>query len=302
MSCPDCFRGGKAVGTPKGTIQTLHGVPTYITEPATPSPSGSTIIYYTDIFGLRLVNNKVLADAYAASTGLRVLVPDIIPGGAASPTILPLMDKITTPVRWFDILGQISRAISFVRAIAQALPVMIRARPGSQACFASCLEYTRQIKADLPPGGKLGLAGFCWGGYPSLNLSAQPAVEGGSERLVDAQFCAHPSFLKMPDHVVNAAVAFKTPIAIAFAEKDMAISMAKVDETEAALRRKAGSGEGENGYFYELRTYKRAAHGFAVRAKPGEEVESKAADEAVQQAVDWFKRWLRGQGIFYAIG
>jgi dienelactone hydrolase len=41
-----------------------------------------------------------------------------------------------------------------------------------------------------------------------------------------------------------------------------------------------------------LKVYEGCAHGFAVRATPGKEKEAKAADEALQQAVEWFKKWL----------
>ena len=43
------------------------------------------IIIFTDAFGPSFINNKLLADAYAATTGLRVLVPDIISVGGVSP-------------------------------------------------------------------------------------------------------------------------------------------------------------------------------------------------------------------------
>jgi hypothetical protein len=51
MACPDCFRGGKATGDPKGTISTLHGIETYIAGTSTTQTSQSTIIFYTDAFG-----------------------------------------------------------------------------------------------------------------------------------------------------------------------------------------------------------------------------------------------------------
>lgn len=292
MSCPDCFRGGKAVGQPRGTILTFCGRSCYIAGPPPHAPSISTIIYFTDAFGLDLVNNKLLADDYAANTGFRVIVPDIIPGGPMSPDIMPLMDVVMTPVALFNIWGQISRAGSLVRALYHAVPFMWRARPSNNACFDASLDFTRKVKASLAPGAKLGVAGFCWGGYQSINLCSKPAVEGGSERLIDAQFCAHPSDLGLPDDIVNAVLKFKSPMAIAHAQNDFALPHAKMEEVEALLRQKAGNGEGENGYFYHIKTYPDVGHGFAVRAKPGSEKEANAADEAKEQAIEWFKRWL----------
>ncbi|KAF1978117.1 alpha/beta-hydrolase [Bimuria novae-zelandiae CBS 107.79] len=235
MACPDCFRGGKAVGEPKGTMENLHGLPTYVATPQGGSASTSTILYLTDAMGLDLVNNKVLADAYASATGLRVLVPDIIPGGPMPASVLDTMDTIMKPVALFDIYDQ-----------------------------------------------KLGLAGFCWGGYFSVNLCAHAVVEGGDERLIDAAFAAHPSLLNAPADVVNAVVSWKTSLSLAHAGEDFMLTMAKVEAAEAELREKVGRGEGENGCWYEVKTFKGWRHGFAARA----------ADEAKAQAVEWFKRWL----------
>lgn len=292
MACPDCFRGGKAIGDPKGTIETLYGRTTYIAGPPPTSPKGSTIIYYTDAFGLDLVNNKLLADAYAVATGFRVLVPDVIPGGPMSPDLMPMMDKVMEPVPLFNLWGQVTRVFNLFKALSHALPFLYRASPQYSACFDPCLEYARKVKADLPEGAKLGVSGFCWGGYQSINVCSKPSIEGGTERLIDAQFCAHPSRLNLPDDVVNAVLRFKTPVAIAHAQNDYALPNSKMDEVEALLRQKAGNGEGENGFYYHIKRYPDVGHGFAVRAAPGNEKEAIGADEAKEQAVEWFKRWL----------
>jgi dienelactone hydrolase len=292
MACPDCFRGGKATGDPKGSITTLHGVETYIAGTPSTNTSPSTIIYFADAFGLSLVNNKLLADAYASATGFRVLVPNIIPGGPMSPDFMPIMDQVMAPVALTNVWGQVSRIFNFVRAMTYAVPFFYNAFPSYPSCRKACNEYARKVKAELPPGAKLGVAGFCWGGYHSLNLCALPAVEGGSERLVDAQFCAHPSGLKAPDDIVNAVIKFKSAVAVAHAKDDYALPTKKIEETEAILRQKAGRGDGENGFNYQIKIYEGVGHGFAVRAAPGNPKEADGADEAKAQAIAWFKKWL----------
>ncbi|KAF2798508.1 hypothetical protein K505DRAFT_321798 [Melanomma pulvis-pyrius CBS 109.77] len=292
MACPDCFRGGKAVGDPQGSITTLHGLETYVAVTPSTTTSQSTIIFYTDAFGLPLVNNKLLADAYALATGFRVLVPSVIPGGPMSPDVMPIMDKIMTPVSLFNVLGQASRVFNFFRAMTYFVPFMYHAFPSNKACFQGSLDFARKVKAELPPGAKLGVAGFCWGGYQSINLCAQPAVEGGSERLVDAQFCAHPSGLKVPNDIVNAVTVFKSAVAVAHAKDDYALPTKKIEETEVILRQKAGTGDGENGFNYQITIYEGVGHGFAVRAKPGSSEEADGADTAKAQAIAWFKKWL----------
>jgi dienelactone hydrolase len=91
---------------------------------------------------------------------------------------------------------------------------------------------------------------------------------------------------------VNAVGKFKSAVAIAHAEEDFAVALKTIHETEAELRQKYGSGEGENGFNYQIKIYPGVGHGFAVRAKPGSNKESDGADEAKEQAVEWFKKWL----------
>jgi hypothetical protein len=53
-------------------------------------------------------------------------------------------------------------------AMTYFVPFLTRvAFPTFKTSFQPCLEYARKVKADLLPGG-----------YQSINLCAQPAVEG----------------------------------------------------------------------------------------------------------------------------
>jgi dienelactone hydrolase len=203
-----------------------------------------------------------------------------------------MMDQMMAPVSLFDIWGQIIRIATTLQVMWHVLPFMYRAWPGNAACNNASLDYARKVKADLSPGEKLGAAGFCWGGCQSLRVSAHPAVEGGSERLIDAQFCAHPSGIKLPDDIVNAVTKFKTPVVVAHAGNDHYISLKQIEESKAALRQRAGNGNGENGFNYEVKIYEGVGHGFSVRAAPGSKREEVAADEAKEQAIAWFKKWL----------
>jgi dienelactone hydrolase len=292
MSCPDCFQGGKATGEAKGYMKEIAGVQTYVAGDPSTTTSQSTIIYFTDAFGLPLINNKLLADEYASATGFRVLVPDIIPGGPMSLSVMALMEEIRVPVSLFNLWGQVSRVLKIIKGLWYYIPFKLRAAPNKKTSFQPCLEYARKVRAGLPAGAKLGAAGFCWGGYQSLKLCTYTAAEEGSERLLDAQFCAHPSGLKMPGDVVDAVTKFKVPVAIAHAQKDFAIPTEKVEEAERALQQEVVAMGEERGLNYQIITYDGVGHGFAVRPKTGNKKEAEAAAEAKGQAVQWFKRWL----------
>ena len=58
MSCPDCFKGSvHNHAEPKGSMETLYGVSTYVSPAPEGSTSKSTILFICDAFGLNLINN-----------------------------------------------------------------------------------------------------------------------------------------------------------------------------------------------------------------------------------------------------
>lgn len=82
MSCPDCFSGHVHEDTtPRGTVTTLHGLNTYVTEPTSiESPIKGIIIIIPDAFGWEFVNNRILADRYADKGGYKVYLPEFMNG------------------------------------------------------------------------------------------------------------------------------------------------------------------------------------------------------------------------------
>lgn len=113
-----------------------------------------------------------------------MLTPNFLGKGAVSVQTLTYMDTMFSPVAWTDIPGQIYRIGGFLGTIYHWVPFMLQSSPESGA--QPSLKYARAIKKDLPAGGKLGIAGFCWGGHSSTFLCTQPSVEGGTEPLIDA--------------------------------------------------------------------------------------------------------------------
>lgn len=275
MSCPDCFRGEAATGTPTGSTKLLHGFNTYIASP--PNPSPSTIILYTDAFGHLLPNNKLLADALAAATNIQVLVPDIIPGGGMSPSILPLMDSFSSSSS-----SVFTKVWSVGKAMYHVVPFFMRASPQSEKCTTPCFVYAQAVKKELPVDAKLGIAGYCWGGFQALYIARQLSVDCEEEgNLVDAVFVAHPAKFEST-HVVE-VVGNGARVSFAHAGEDMSLPIQKIEETKKAL---------DGNEMFELKVYEGCAHGFAVRAIPGKKREADAADEAFKQAVEWFGKWL----------
>ncbi|KAF3765210.1 alpha/beta-hydrolase [Cryphonectria parasitica EP155] len=298
-SCPDCFTGTIHTAQPVGHVEILHDVPTYITRGeesssslSAPAPSNSTIVFLTDGFGTKLVNNKLLADQYAARTGLRVLVPDLLPGGGVPLVMLSLSATLTRPVAWYNLLGQIRRVWAAARLMSILLPFSFRVR----RLYPAVLGYVRAVRASLPLGAKLGLAGFCLGGHWSSRICGASAVEGDGDddgnddsagQLVDAHFTAHPSSVA-PDEFAAFARRFRVPFSLALGDRDQMMSVEQAHEVEASLR---GVFEDEPERL-EVRLYEKCGHGFALRADPNETGENEGAERALEQAVNWFRKFL----------
>ena len=85
MSCPDCFKGTIHIGNPSGTVETIHGLPVYVTEPAEGITPKGIVVYIPDAFGWDFVNNRILADHYAKRGEFLVYVPDFMGGRFPSP-------------------------------------------------------------------------------------------------------------------------------------------------------------------------------------------------------------------------
>ncbi|KAJ9501589.1 hypothetical protein H2202_002550 [Exophiala xenobiotica] len=316
MSCPACFRGAAHDhAEPKGTMETIHGMRTYVAGGSDPARSKSAIIYLPDAFSLKLVNNKLLADEYAAGTGCKVYIPDVVMNGGLEPSLMSKMETLMTPNPSWTITGVLSKISTALILIPSIVPFLLFAHPSK--IYPKILSFARAVKADLPPGGKLGAAGFCWGAWPATKLCVETTstatpdsdISAGatSSRLIDAQFNGHPSYMvKTPEMVVDAIRKFKVPYSSAVAENDMQFNKAEAEKVEARLREvvgastgatsggQGGEGEGEEGCTYEFKIYDGCVHGFCVRAPIGkyDDTNESGYERAKRQAVEWFDKYL----------
>ena len=315
MACADCFRGGiHTHATPKGFVTTLYDQLCYVSPAPSTSTAKSQILYLCDGFGLALVNNKLLADRYALETGCKVIAPDIPAGGGLSLDAMTYTDTLSDPVRWYDIRGQIRRVVTIFKLLCVGIPFFLQGnRRGS---IGPIVKLARHLKSDLgPSGGKLGVAGFCYGGWVAIQLCLEDAVEpqsgpvassrsneeestplltppsaDSSNNLISAIFVAHPSWLKAPTWIVSIIRDRHIPFSAALARADLTFPLKKVHETEAALRTQVGLPEDHD---YELVMYPEGVpHGFAVRARPDSKEQVEAEHGAARQAVSWFGKYL----------
>jgi len=92
LPCKDCASGHLKDGATSGTVTTVHGLPTYVAEPAS-APKGIVVII-TDAFGWELPNNRILADNYAKKGGFKVYMPDFMNGHWMPHDMLDTMDAV----------------------------------------------------------------------------------------------------------------------------------------------------------------------------------------------------------------
>ena len=83
--CENCVKGNVLPGTPTGSITHVNKYPSdvYLASRATkPAADGKkkAIVFLTDIFGLPLVNCKIMADGLNEKVGVDVYVPDLFNG------------------------------------------------------------------------------------------------------------------------------------------------------------------------------------------------------------------------------
>jgi dienelactone hydrolase len=84
MSCPECFSGHVRDEEPRGTTTQVHGLNTYVSEPANGHTAKGIIVIIPDAFGWEFVNNRLLADHFAEKGDYKVYLPDFFKGMAGT--------------------------------------------------------------------------------------------------------------------------------------------------------------------------------------------------------------------------
>jgi len=147
-SCEECIKGSVHKGLPLGKEELIHGLNTYVIGNTT-NPR-AIIVVYSDIFGLSLPNNKLIADAYAKSGEYLVYLPDFFQG---DPVTLKFAD-LAIPV---DATKQ-STLSKYTGLLAQAPGVvmwMMRHKEGPTSKI--CMDFLQELKRATPQSQKIGM-------------------------------------------------------------------------------------------------------------------------------------------------
>lgn len=155
-----CNAPNLTAGEPEGTLVNLtSSIEAYVVTPKQRRKPNSAIIYLSDIFGLPLLNNRLLADNIA-DAGFQVVFPDLFDGDAVP--VNAMGSSSFNMTAW--------RERHPVSAIDEIITATIRA-----------------VSEDYGFEG-IGAVGYCFGG----KYVARFLAEGKG---LDAGFTAHPSGL-----------------------------------------------------------------------------------------------------------
>ncbi|OBU00694.1 hypothetical protein VE01_01327 [Pseudogymnoascus verrucosus] len=284
VPCRDCVSGTLSDKTPTGTETTIHGLPTYVALPE--GESKGLIVYIPDAFGWKFNNNRVLADQYAKKGGFTVYLPEVMDGHAVNEMLLDHMSFITAPASWYTTLFE--KPIYILQSIQHMVPFAIRCR--ESVTMPRVLEFVKALRTSPETANlKIGAAGFCWGGLhavklahdtPSSRVHRYGSEAGEVKPLIDAAFTAHPSMLNVPTDITGVTV----PLSIAVGDVDFVMKFPDVENAKSILEKKGDD--------HEVVVYPGAKHGFAVRGDPRDPKQKEQADQAEEQAIGWFSKWL----------
>jgi len=260
-----CVSGHIHQGTPKGTVDEIAGLKTYVSKPQDGSKA-RTVIFITDIFGYELPNVRLLADEYAAQ-GFYCLIPDLFNGDYVDAGLL----KSIAPQKSDPEPSLVEKGVQGAKVAASLGPWVAKHR---EAVVKPLIQsFVNTVKSDSQVG-KVGSVGFCWGGRYTILLGSENDYPS-----LDAGVANHPSFLAVPDEVkpVN------KPMLIQVGDADQMMSMEQVEETKKIWAGKTNA---------EVIVYPDATHGFSVRGDQNNEQEKKWKDKSTEEAIKFFKKHL----------
>ncbi|KAF7797454.1 hypothetical protein EIP86_008651 [Pleurotus ostreatoroseus] len=265
MSCEQCTQGYVLEGEPQGTMVG----DAYLRAASAEGPSKAAVVLLTDIFGLALVNSKLIADEISKRLQCDVWVPDLFAGSPPfrEDELEPLM-----PQRVGESMSLWTKVRAGILLLSRAFRLYgVRAAVVDPRTTA----FVEKIKAEKKYE-KIGAVGYCFGGALAVRL--------GTGNVFDSVVIVHPGGV-----TEEQIKAIKVPAAWACAEQDMAFNKAARDQAEAIL---AAKKDKPDAIEYEFVDYKGTVHGFGARPNLKIPEVATAFNAALDQTSNWFKKTI----------
>ncbi|KAJ1033087.1 hypothetical protein NDA16_000365 [Ustilago loliicola] len=266
--CVHCVTGFRIPGEPKGKIEKIHGIDTYVATPANPSSDSASkaIIYFFDSFGLKLENNKVIPGKIADATGLTVYVPDMFNGGGITEESISSAPSTAAELKSSSLFSKLKVGASF----ALSTPFFLRNLP--QKKIAPLKKWIEALKSSHGYA-RLGGVGYCYGGKLVIALNATDHI--------NVSVANHPSFITKGN-----IAALKNPVLFNCAEEDPVFNAQYARQVKEEWKGKEGKPE------HKFNHYPNTVHGFAARPNLADKQVKEAFEKAFQEGVDWWKAHL----------
>lgn len=158
------------------------------------------------------------------------------------------------------------------------VPFSIRNKPEKR--YPGIRKFMDDLRCNEAANLKVGVVGFCWGAYGITHL-AHGEVAANGKTIIDAAFTAHPSEIEVSRDIEPV----KLPYSMAIGDVDFALPLKEVHKAAEIL-------DAKKDVDTEVVIILNAKHGFAVRGNPDNEEEKDMADQAEDQLVRWFTKYL----------
>ncbi|TFY64644.1 hypothetical protein EVJ58_g2495 [Rhodofomes roseus] len=236
-----------------GRTEQIASVECYIAEPLGEGSQEKAILFLTDAYGHKFVNNQLLADDFARN-GYHVIVPDLFQNDAV-PSFVPPDASISKEE--FDVAAWVERhPPEIVQGIVAQVVTALR---------------ERGVK-------KFAALGYCFGARIAIDLASAEATS--------VCVVSHPSFWKVPDDMERYLVESKAPLLINSCEVDAMFPKEAQEKVDAIL----GGGRFKPGY--ERTYWQGCMHGFAVRGDMSNPSVRAGKEGAFKASVEFLRKHL----------
>lgn len=190
-----CVKGNLHEGETTGSTKELYGVQTYVAGES--NGPERAIVIFSDVFGLGLKNNLLIADRLA-DAGYTVYLPDLFEGDCLAPEVLSETS--------FD-------ADAFNKWVAAHTPEVVT---------KIALGFITQLRSSYPEAF-IGTIGHCYGARFAMQFL-------GESGIATAGAVAHPSYVTEEEFAL-----VRNPLLISAAETDPAYLVEARHKSEAIL-------------------------------------------------------------------
>jgi len=277
---PCCTPGSHGPAAPpqgyvaKGVMQGVDGVQCYVVG----GDGRDAIIVGHDIFGLRSGRTQQICDELAESLGVLVVLPVFFEGGCAGGEVTG--DAVSRALGGSPGAGFFERAGHWMKAVYHA-PALLRGIKAHN--WATVAPKVDAVFAMLRQRGveRVGILGFCWGGWLAFRLSCREDVLCGvSAHPSQSQIC---SMLK--EDFSGICEAIRCPQMLLAARED------KPDIKEGGIAERVLSAK-PFGSDCVFRTFGEMKHGWVNRGNLEHEAVARDTAEALRLTKDFFRKHL----------